>query len=181
MGFFPYDCDKCADNIQSYDDCTDNVILSIKDNNGNITYYNAEYDGYGRFKVKTSDGSTIMFNDPTNEDECGGEIVGLYTGIVSVYCNGVNNCGKKKYCFKGKKNIVKDTIDKSKYNILCDDNDDNDDTSTTEVVNNNNNITEESLKKLKVVELKNMCKTSGLKKYSKLKKNELISLIMASL
>lgn len=178
MGFFPYDCDKCADNIQSYDDCTDNVILSIKDNNGNITYYNAEYDGYGRFKVKTSDGSTIVFNDPTNEDECGGDIVGLYTGVVSVYCNGVNNCGKKKYCFKGKKNIVKDTIDKSKYNILCDD---NDDTSTTEVVNNNNNITEESLKKLKVVELKNMCKTSGLKKYSKLKKNELISLIMASL
>lgn len=178
MGFFPYDCDKCADNIQSYDDCTDNVILSIKDNNGNITYYNAEYDGYGRFKVKTSDGSTIVFNDPTNEDECGGDIVGLYTGVVSVYCNGVNNCGKKKYCFKGKKNIVKDTIDKSKYNILCDD---NDDTSTTEFVNNNNNITEESLKKLKVVELKNMCKTSGLKKYSKLKKNELISLIMASL
>ena len=77
--------------------------------------------------------------------------------------------GKKKNSKKKKsEELVKD-----------DEKDDDDAISEKSEKEDDDKNSEESLRKIKVPDLKNMCKTAKLKNYSKLKKAELISMLLS--
>lgn len=98
MNTIAYDCSACGCMGGDYD-CSNDVIVRIDDKYNNSGYYIAWYDNKGRFAVKCTDGSTILFNDPNIElglygaPLYGGTYGGIYSGIKEVYCNGfvVNN------------------------------------------------------------------------------------------
>lgn len=108
MGFFPYECNGC--DIDDQFGFVDDVVLKIRDNHGNIDVFNATYDGYGRFEVNTTCDDTIMFMDPTYEEESGYAEPGTYSGVIQVFCNSEERC-----CHKYKN--IKQAVIKSNYTL----------------------------------------------------------------
>ena len=78
---------------------------------------------------------------------------------------------------KGEKK--KNSKKKSEELVKDDEKDDDDAISEKSEKEDDDKNSEESLRKMKVLELKKMCKTAELKNYSKLKKDELISMLLS--
>ena len=119
MGMFNYECNgdhKNTDDSFEQDqfDFVDNVIVTIKSIDGISDNFYAEYDGYGRFELKSTTGEVVTFKDSNGDDE-----LGCYTGICAVYCNDEPVIIKrKKYnrrCYDRPQDDVKSVIDISKY------------------------------------------------------------------
>jgi len=119
MGMYSYKCHGKHKNLYAYVyrdqfDFVDNVIVTIRNIDGEYDDFYAKYDSYGGFELKSTTGQLVTFQ---NEDDFLDS--GNYIGVCKVYCNDepLIREGKKykRRCYGRHQDNVKSVIDVSKY------------------------------------------------------------------